>query len=193
MRRSALGIFKRVDPYHTPNRQVSSTPLHIMNNELDPAHSASRPATSDADRLRESVVQFLEQTNAIETTTAKPSSADSQPETNNTVPSSDGRNIHTSTKRGSRNDPRTPHNLRARRESKPTSLTPAISDAVKPASMRALWKAAKQRNSANVCSSRRETPQTRGFACKAWVLLPVFTDDEKNDKYVNRDEHELSS
>jgi hypothetical protein len=25
------------------------------------------------------------------------------------------------------------------------------------------------------------------------VLLPVFTDDEKTDKYVNRDEHELSS
>jgi hypothetical protein len=70
-------------------------------------------------------------------------------------------------------------------------LTPEIQTTDKASAIRTEWEAAKKRNVANV--SKCELRNTRGFASKAWVLLP-FDDPNLNDEeYVNRDEYEPCS
>jgi hypothetical protein len=164
-----------------------------MNHETRSAQGAAPPATLDANRLREHAVQSIEQVTSIEKTAAKPPSVNPQPGMSKTAPNNSHSNLCTPTKGKSQPNKRSPHNLRARRDKKQKPPTPKMSMANRPNSMHALWAAAKQRNRTNVCPDKCKLPKTRGFACKAWVLLPVFGADAENDEYVNRDEYELCS
>jgi hypothetical protein len=186
-------MFSRIDPCYNPYQQTTSTSERVMNPKLESAQRAPRPATPNADNSRDRALQSsLEQVTLVETTADKPSSVDPQTEKSKTASSNGELNILTPSKDNAQRDQRALHNLRSRRETKQMPIAPEMSRAGKPTAMRALWAAAKQQNSApKICPGKRRQSEPRGFACKAWVLLPLINDDAENDDFVNHDEYEL--